>query len=74
MINIQEISEKAKANKKQDKNPHFIGKGGYKANRDKWHQNEPIISLDNSLSSLDPSILSNDRSYDWVRARTKMKE
>ena len=55
---------------------HFLGPSGYKAKRAKWCIEDPIASLENS-ESIDSSILSSDRSnrsYDWVRARTKKKD
>ncbi|XP_074369483.1 uncharacterized protein LOC141710885 [Apium graveolens] len=71
---FKEVSEKAKESQKHNKDPHFVGKGGYRGNRGKWRQDDPIASLDKTQSSIDPSILSTERSYDWVRARTKKNE
>ncbi|XP_074349816.1 uncharacterized protein LOC141689436 isoform X1 [Apium graveolens] len=71
---FKEISEKSKESKKHDKDPHFLGKGGYIGNMSKWRQNDPIASLDTSESSIYPSILSTEHSYDWIRVRTEKRQ
>ncbi|WOH15073.1 hypothetical protein DCAR_0934608 [Daucus carota subsp. sativus] len=70
------ISDKAKKSQQHNEHVHFLGPSGYRAKRTKWSIEDPIAGLENS-ESLDPSILSSDRSvrsYDWVRARTKKND
>lgn len=72
----QEISDKAKESQKQNEHVHYMGPGGYYANRAKWCVDDPISSLDDS-ECIDQSLTSSEltgHSYDWIRARIKKKE
>ncbi|XP_019189863.1 PREDICTED: uncharacterized protein LOC109184322 [Ipomoea nil] len=70
---FKERSQKARELQALNEHPHFLGSSGYAKRRQEWMKEDPLSSQ-SSCASVSSSLLSDDRSFDWIRARTKKKQ
>ncbi|XP_019188856.1 PREDICTED: uncharacterized protein LOC109183092 [Ipomoea nil] len=63
-------SEKAKERQACNVHPHFLGSAGYAGKKAEWMMSDPLSSQ-SSCASVSSTLLSDDRSFDWVRAKVK---
>ncbi|KAL8090319.1 hypothetical protein AgCh_039697 [Apium graveolens] len=73
---FKEISEKEKLSQQHNEHVHYLGPSGYATRRTKWCVDDPIASLSGYESTKSSTLSSEltERSYDWIRARTKPRE
>ncbi|XP_019179181.1 PREDICTED: uncharacterized protein LOC109174397 [Ipomoea nil] len=67
---FKEKSRKAKESQALNVHPHFLGSAGYASKRQEWMISDPLSSQ-SSCATISSSLMSDDRSFDWIRARTK---
>ncbi|KAH9602012.1 hypothetical protein KSS87_013375, partial [Heliosperma pusillum] len=78
-----ENSAKAQASQRNNKHPHFLGRGGYAAKKEKWFKEELAQELAKKKlndDDADPTLVEevinlvskrmNDRGYLWIKAHT----
>ncbi|XP_031109558.1 uncharacterized protein LOC116013770 [Ipomoea triloba] len=70
---FKEKTKKARQRQACNVHPHFLGSAGYAGKRSEWMISDPLSSQ-SSCASVSSSLLSDDRSFDWVRARVKKSE
>ncbi|XP_019168681.1 PREDICTED: uncharacterized protein LOC109164617 [Ipomoea nil] len=70
---FKEKSQKARQRQACNEHPHFLGSAGYADKQPEWMISDPLSSQ-SSCASVSSSLLSDDRSFDWVRARVKKSE
>ncbi|XP_019156961.1 PREDICTED: uncharacterized protein LOC109153561 [Ipomoea nil] len=67
---FKEIRQKARERCALNEHPHFLGSAGYAGKRLEWMISDPLSSQP-SCASISSSLVFEDRSFDWVRARVK---
>ncbi|XP_019156997.1 PREDICTED: uncharacterized protein LOC109153602 isoform X2 [Ipomoea nil] len=67
---FKEKSQKARERRALNEHPHFLGSAGYAGKRLEWMISDPLSSQP-SCASISSSLVCEDRSFDWVRARVK---
>ncbi|XP_019187832.1 PREDICTED: uncharacterized protein LOC109182188 isoform X2 [Ipomoea nil] len=67
---FKEQSQLARERQSQNKHPHFLGSAGYAGRKSEWLISDPLSSQ-SSCASVNSIIASDDRSLDWIRARSK---
>ncbi|XP_019163492.1 PREDICTED: uncharacterized protein LOC109159835 [Ipomoea nil] len=67
---FKEKSKKAREKQLLNEHPHYLGNVGYAGKRPGWLISDPLSSQ-SSCASISSALTSNDRSLDWVRARSK---